>query len=236
MKTGDFLINGKTGILDLNSWIETFPKISNPKRKKTFQAIEGSNAQAVLDEKAWDNREIDLSIIVRASNELDCTMRVSALLLAFDSPGYIDFTWYGEPNFAYRITNAEASTPARISRISYWRQIDLKLSATAFKYYKPGTSINVNGSVFIYNKFLYPSRPLIMTTGNSVEINGITYNFKNPNGNITIDCDEEQQDVYDSSGVIENAYDINQEFPSLIPGENSIKLTNGKIYPRWRMI
>jgi len=236
MKTGDFLINGKTGNLDLNSWIETFPKITTPKRKKTFQTIEGSNSQAILDENAWDNREIDLSIIVRASNELDCTMRVSALISAFDSPGYIDFTWYGEPNFAYRITNAETSTPDRISRISYWRRIDFKLSATAFKYYKPDTFINTNGGVFLYNKFLYPSRPLITTTSNAVEINGVSYRFKNLGGSITIDCDEEQQDVYNSSGVIENAYDIGQEFPSLIPGENSINISNGKIYPRWRMI
>jgi len=235
MKKGDFLINGKTGMLELNSFLESYPTITIPKRKKTFQSIEGASSQAILDENAYDNREIDLSIVVRADNELDRTMRVSALVSAFDSPEYIDFTYYGEPNFSYKITNAEVISQARISRISYWTQLQLKLSAKAFKYYAPGTSVDVDGSIFLYNKFQV-SRPLIITKGTDVVINGTTYKFKNPGGSITIDCDEEQQDVYDDSGVIENAYDINQEFPSLKSGDNSITITGGKIYPRWRVI
>jgi hypothetical protein len=83
------------------------------------------------------NREIDLSIVVRADNELDRTMRVSALDFAFDSANYIDFTYYGEPNFTYKITNADVISQARLSRISYWTRLTLKLSAQAFKYYVP---------------------------------------------------------------------------------------------------
>lgn len=236
MRKGDFKINGKEGMLELNSFLESYPTISIPKRKKTFQEIEGSNAQAILDENAWDNREIDLSIIVRAENELDRTMRVSALISAFDSPEYVDFNYYGEPNFAYRITNANVVSQARLSRISYWTKLTMKLSAQAFKYYVPSKSYDLDGRIFLYNNFLFPAKPLITTTGTEVIINGNVFKFKNPNGTITIDCDEEQQDVYDSKGVIENAYDINQEFPSLKTGNNAITITNGKIYPRWRMI
>lgn len=236
MRKGDFLINGHTGILELNSFLESYPTISIPKRKKTFQAIEGSNAQGILDENAWDNRDITLSIVVRANNELDRTMRVSALVSAFDSPEYIDFTYYGEPNFAYKITNADVISQTRLSRISFWTKLTMKLSAQAYKYYAPSTSYDLDGRIFLYNKFLFPSRPLITTTGTEIVINGNVYKFKNPNGSITIDCDEEQQDVFDDSGVIENAYDINQEFPSLKVGNNAITITNGKIYPRWRMI
>jgi len=235
MKKGDFLINGKSGMLDLNSWLETLPVITIPKRKKTFQIIEGSSSKAMLDENAYDNREISLSIIVRAENELDRTMRVSALVSAFDSPGYIDFTYYYEPNFVYKITNAEISTPVRISRISYLSRVDLKLSAKAFKYYAPEVSYDVNGNLKLFNKFEYSSNPLVITSGTRLTINGVSYDFKNPGGNITIDCDEEQQDVYNNSGVIENAFNLTQEFPKLAPGENSISFS-GKIYPRWRTI
>lgn len=236
MKTGDFFINGKTGMLDLNSFLESYPTISIPKRKKTFQAIEGSNAQAILDENAWDNRDIDLSIVVRADNELDRTMRVSALVSAFDTAGYIDFTYYGEPNFAYRITNADVVSQARLSRISYWTKLTMKLSTQAFKYYVPETFYKVDGSIELFNKFEYPSRPLIVTSGTTVTINDVTYEFKNPNGTINIDCDEEQQDVYDDSGVVENAFELTQEFPSLKSGNNIIEIEDGKIYPRWRTI
>lgn len=236
MKKGDFLINGKTGMLDLNSFLESYPTISIPKRKKTFQAIEGSNAQAILDENAWDNREIDLSIVVRADNELDRTMRVSALASAFDSANYIDFTYYGEPNFTYKITNADVISQARLSRISYWTQLTLKLSAKAFKYYVPESSFDVSGTIELFNRFEYESRPLIIMTGNSVTINNEVFNYNNSGSTIKIDCDEEQQDVFNDSGVIGNAYDITQEFPKLRSGNNSISITNGKIYPRWRTI
>ena len=236
MKKGDFLINGKTGMLELNSFLESYPTITIPKRKKTFQAIEGASSQSILDENAYDNREINLSIIVRASNELDRTMRVSALVSAFDSANYIDFTYYGEPNFAYRITNANEVSQARISRVSYWTKLTFKLSAKAFKYYEPSTSYDCNGEIQLANKFSYSSRPLIVTTGSSVAINGTTYNFKNSGSTINIDCDEEQQDVYSGSTVIENAYDLTQEFPFLKAGNNVIDIQNGKIYPRWRTI
>lgn len=236
MKTGDFLINGKTGMLELNSFLESYPTITIPKRKKTFQAIEGASSQSILDENAYDNREIDLSIIVRANNELDRTMRVSALVSAFDSANYIDFTYYGEPNFTYKITNADVISQARLSRISYWTRLTLKLSAQAFKYYVPESSFDVNGTIELFNRFEYESRPLIVTSGTTVTINDVTYEFKNPNGTINIDCDEEQQDVYDDSGVIENAFELMQEFPSLKSGNNVIEIEDGKIYPRWRTI
>jgi len=236
MKTGDFLINGKTGMLELNSFLESYPTISIPKRKKTFQAIEGSNSQAILDENAWDNRTIDLSIVVRADNELERTMRVSALVSSFDSADYIDFTFYGEPNFVYRITNADVVSQARISRISYWTQLTFKLSATAFKYYAPATEYDCDGEIQLANKFNYSSRPLIATTGNTMVINSTTYKFNNSGGTIIIDCDEEQQDVSNSDGVIENAYDLTQKFPSLNSGNNVINIKDGKIYPRWRTI
>lgn len=236
MRKGDFLINGKTGMLELNSFLESYPVISIPKRKKTFQSIEGSNSQAILDEGAWDNRTIDLSIVVRADNELERTMRVSALISAFDSAGYVDFTYYGEPNFAYRITNGDVVTQARISRTSYWTLLTMKLSAKAFKYYAPETEYDVDGEIQLANKFAYASRPLITTTGSSVVINGTTYNFKSSGGTISIDCDEEQQDVYTSNGVIENAYDMTQKFPYLDIGNNVINIQGGKIYPRWRTI
>lgn len=236
MKTGDFLINGKTGMLELNSFLESYPTITIPKRKKTFQAIEGASSQSILDENAYDNREINLSIIVRASNELDRTMRVSALISAFDSANYIDFTYYGEPNFTYKITNADVISQARLSRISYWTRLTLKLSAQAFKYYVPESSFNVNGTIELFNRFEYESSPLIIMTGNSVTINNETFNYNNSGSTIKIDCDEEQQDVFDDSGVIENAYDITQEFPKLRSGDNTISFTSGKIYPRWRTI
>jgi hypothetical protein len=54
MRKGDFLINGKTGMLELNSFLESYPAITIPKRKKTFQAIEGASSQAILDENAYD--------------------------------------------------------------------------------------------------------------------------------------------------------------------------------------
>lgn len=247
MKNGDFKINGKMGMLELNSFLESYPAITIPKRKKTFQAIEGANTQAILDENAYDNREIDLSIIVRADNELDRTMRVSALVSAFDSPGYIDFTYYGEPNFNYRITNAEVISQERVTRISYWTHLSLKLSAGAFKYYKPDTVYEFgNETLKLFNKFDYIARPLISTSGvgfilgteSSTSISLYGYKYNNPGGVIYIDSDEEQQDVYNAAGVIENAYKIGQEFPILYPGMNVITGIGpgNSIQPRWRTI
>lgn len=236
MRKGDFLIDGKTGMLELNSFLESYPTITIPKRKKTFRAIEGASSQAILDENAYDNREIDLSIVVRADNELDRTMRVSALISSFDSANYIDFTYYGEPNFTYKVTNADVISQARLSRISYWTRLTLKLSAQAFKYYVPESFFNVNGTIELFNRFEYESRPLIVTNGSSVTINDKIFNFNNSGSTINIDCDEEQQDIFNDSGVIENAYDITQEFPKLRSGNNTISFTNGKIYPRWRTI
>lgn len=236
MMNGDFKINNKLGMLELNSFLESYPTITIPKRKKSLQQIEGANFQAVLDENSYDNRSIELHIVVRADDELSRTMRVSALISAFDSPDYVGFTFYGEPNFTYYITNAEEVTQSRVTRTSYWTEVSFKLTAKAFKYYEPEFNYAISGSLTLENKFSYASRPLIkFNSGGSLTINSDVFNYTLPDTGATVDSLEEQQDVYTDSGLVDNAFNMSQEFPQLYPGTNNITM-NGIIYPRWRTI
>ncbi|APX73110.1 hypothetical protein M5C72_08445 [Companilactobacillus allii] len=236
MIKGDFLINGKTGMLGLHSFLESYPIISIPKMKKTMEQIEGANFQSILNEDSYDNRSVELHIVVQADNELDRTMRVSALISAFNSPDYVGFTYYGEPNFVYYITNAEEVTQSRVTRTSYWTALVFKLTAKAFKYYEPEVSYEVNGSLTLENKFSYASRPLIkFNSGGSLAINSDTFNYTLPSGGATVDALEEQQDVYTDTGLVDNAFDMAQEFPQLYPGTNTIT-ADATIWPRWRTI
>ncbi|MQS52175.1 hypothetical protein [Companilactobacillus mishanensis] len=236
----NFYINGLNGEDDLHAVLENYPTISIPKRKKTMTVIEGSNEQIILDEGAYDNREIDLNIIVHAVDEEDRVTRMSALISAFDSPGYIGFIHYGEPNYEYEVTNAEIATPTRLTRISYSTEVKIKLSAKAFKYYKPDEKQEFETTGEFYNRFNFPSRPLIHvgTVGVAyITINGINYTFQNiPTGGAWIDCDESQQDVYTDSGLIESAFNLGQEFPELPPGKVIVKAPSAIVYPRWRTL
>lgn len=238
---GDFLINGKRGISDLHSRLESYPIISIPKMKKSMQQVEGANFQPILGEDAYDNRSIELHIITQANNELERTMRMSALLSLFNSNEYVGFTFYGEPNFVYYITNTEEVSQSRITRTSFWFETSFKLTAKAFKYYAPETSYAINTSLLLENKFPFSSRPLIKfnSGGNvSIVVNGDVRYFDLPDSGGNVDCLEENQDVYDNAGIlVDNAFDMKQEFPQLYVGDNSIVTSAAAtIYPRWRTI
>ncbi|WP_099975301.1 phage tail domain-containing protein [Lactobacillus terrae] len=242
MIKGDFIINGVSGITDLNSVIEKYPNISMPKRKKTFQSVFGANRQVIEDEDAYDNRSIDLSIILHARDEEERTMRLSALYSAFDSSNYLDFYYYGEPQYCYKVTNSEIVSTERIVRMSYYTRVTIKLSAEAFKYYNQGEEkvVPTTGATF-FNRFKYESAPLIRVNDSGdikFFINDQVFLFHNiPEGGCYIDCDEGQQDVYDlNDNLINDAYDVAQEFPKLPSGEITIKGANLNVMPRFRTL
>jgi len=241
LRQGDFYIDGKKGKENLHAVLENYPTISIPKRKKNLTSIEGGNEQVILDDGSYENREIDLSIIIHADDEESRTLRVSALVSAFDSADYIRFVHYGEPDYEYEITNADVITSTRLTRVSFYTQLKLKLSAKAFKYYKPEENFFVTSSYPILNKFSYSSRPLIHFTssGNqSITINGSTSVFNNlPSGGAWVDCEESQQDVYKNDNtLVNNAFRVSQEFPLIPPGKVTITASQVMVYPRWRTI
>lgn len=240
LKKGNFYINGKNGIEDLHAILENYPTINIPKRKKSLTSIEGGNEQIILDEGAYDNRELNLNIIVRAYDEEDRTLRLSALYSAFDTDKYISFMHYGEPNYEYLISNAEVVTSSRLTRTSYYSEVKIKLTAKAFKQYRPDESVTVKGTTKTFNRFNYASRPLIhiLNSGvSTIAINGKPYTFGPlPSGGAWVDCEESQQDVYNGNTIVENAFAVGQEFPSLPPGIVTITAGNAIVYPRWRTI
>lgn len=240
LQKGNFYIDGKKGKEDLHAVLENYPTISIPKRKKILTSIEGSNEQVILDDGSYENREIDLSIIIQADDEESRTLRVSALMSAFDSADYIRFVHYGEPDYEYEITNADVITSTRLTRVSFYTQLKLKLSAKAFKYYKPEENFFITSSYQTLNRLSYSSRPLIHFTrsGNqSITINGSTSVFNNlPSGGAWVDCEELQQDVYNGNTLVNNAFKISQEFPLIPPGKVTITASEAMVYPRWRTI
>ncbi|WP_129045004.1 hypothetical protein [Companilactobacillus metriopterae] len=236
MINGDFLINNIQGMQTLHAFLNTYPDIKMPKRKKTLQSIDGASSSIVLDENSYENRDVNLSMTVQANSEQERVMRLSALYAAFDTDSYVDFIYYGEPNMVYKVTNADVVEQDRVVRNSYYTDVKIKLSAQAFKYYKPDDLINVSAgsTVTLNNRFNYSSAPFItvLKAGTvNIGINSKTYTYSFTVLNKwNILCDDTEQ-------WTDGDYDINQEFPKLKPGINTITSNfDLQIQPRWRLI
>lgn len=238
-KKGGFNINGIDGMEELHAFIENMPAITFTNRKRTLTDIDGSSEQIILDNHGYSSREVSLNIVVRAYDEESRVMRLSALISAFNSETYIPFTSYSEPNMTYFVINNTAMTPTRIAH-SYDSRFTVKLTAKAFKQYRPDESVTVKGTTKTFNRFNYASRPLIhiLNSGvSTIAINGKPYTFGPlPSGGAWVDCEESQQDVYNGNTIVENAFAVGQEFPSLPPGIVTITAGNAVVYPRWRTI
>lgn len=239
MKNADFVINGVSGIEDLHTRMQTKPVITMPKSDKSFQSLSDSDSQIVVNEHSYSGRTIQLTLLVEASNKKERSYRLSKLYEAFDAENYLDFNYYEEPEYTYKVINAEAVEQERASRLSYFTTVKMKLNALPYKYLNEKQSMDVDKETSFFNFQPYNSRPLILVTGQtslSFTINDRTYKFQNLNTDGTyIDCAESQQAVYSvNNDLIYNAYDLTQGFPEFKKGLNTVTGTGMKIYPRWR--
>lgn len=239
IREAEFIVNNISS-RELHSFLETAPVFSMPKRKFSTIEIPGASRQKFSDENSYENRTGNLTIIVKADNEFEKTLYLSKLYKLFDTPDYIEFISYLEPNFAYHIKISDAIDVSRLSRLSNWQELKLKVTADAFKYYVPPNKyLNIN-QLTIHNQFPFSSKPLIEVPAGgdlNLQINNKSYKFTGLPTNAMIDCDELQQDVYANNQLYNSTFDATQEFPELPTGDININ-SNLKInlYPRWRLI
>lgn len=214
-----------------------------PKRKFSTIDIPGASRSKFSDEASYENRTGAITMIVQAETDFEKTLYLSKIYQLFDSADYVEFISYLEPNFAYHIKLADAIEVERLSRLSQWQELKLKVTADAFKYYVPEDKHIGVTAVPTFNQFPFASKPLIEVPGGGnlvLIISGqkmITYRFNSLPANATIDCDELQQDVYVGNTLYNNTFDSSQEFPELPPGDLKIASnTPINLFPRWRLI
>ncbi|ERL64057.1 hypothetical protein [Schleiferilactobacillus shenzhenensis] len=248
MRPGEFFINGKSSIDAFGARLTGYPAIPMPQRKRKLYDIAGASRQAVVDLGGYEPRQFDIEIVLAAKGPEQRAINESNLFAAFDSPGYVSFAHYGEPDYSYHVLSVDKVTNTRPARMSDYRVLALTLEADAYKYYREDTEITLTGPGTIDNNFWYPARPLITVygTGNvTLKVGGQLYALRGIPGNVSIDSDESAQDVYttDASGAQTLRYDVANPttYPTLAPNEaTSIDWTGTVskiiIKPGWRTI
>ena len=247
MIAGDFFLGGFNGIHDLHAVLTTLPRIPRPKRKRLSFNIAGASRAAYVDEGSWEPRQFELSIAISAQTADDRQRAEDQLFSILASPEPIPFSYYAEPEFTYYIVSNDAADqdrPARMSEVRVWT---IKVEADAYKYLNRDTMITLTSPGGVNNFMSYPALPRITIygTGGTFYWGGQVINMPTIPGNITIDSDEFQQDVYTTAagGTQTLRPDLVSmlEFPVLAPNSSTNvtwggSITKVEIEPRWRTI
>lgn len=243
IKTGIFYIDGKESDTAFSAHLTEYPNIPKPKRKFVQSSVCGGSQDVFSDEQAYENREFELKIATTPRTHDEYSMTDISLFSAFDSNKYLEFSYYGEPDFTYFVKSTDSVEIERVTRVSDVRISTFKITAGAFKYFHYHEVIELTEPSYLVNPYPYISLPYLKIVGSgdvSLTINKKVYNFTGIDQYIEVDCDTLQQDVFKGDEPM-NEHFVGNELPYLDKdGKNDISWTGNVskviIEPRWRAI
>ena len=241
MRNGEFILNGIHSS-EFGAVIQSRPKINVPNRRRIRFSIPGSDGEYVIDDDAYDNTEMELSIVIKGLDYDVAKKYKDVLSRILGSVGYISFTPYFDPDVEYYVfleSGLEYSQNGNFDDIYVLRAV---FSVRPYKYLIEHNPYKASKDIVVNNPFEYSSNPKIniQGSGNGVlNVNGIEYTFKNVDGSIVVDS--ESKNAYKENGsTLLNRNDrmYTVDFPTLKPGMNTISISGGftsfTVEPRWR--
>lgn len=238
MRPGAFIVNGVHSD-ELKAYIQFRPQLTTPKRKRITHSVPGVNGDYLIDENAFENTHIPLSLFIRGEDAEEVLLLSEKLTYTFNQSNYISFIPYFDKDMEYQIFCEQGPTFEFDGNYPELAICELTLSAKPFKRYT-GKEKHIGKSATLMNPYLHTSRPLIKLIGTgdmTLTVNDKEFRFKNIQGYILIDS--VTMNAYKDDGVI---YSMNDrmytiDFPMFRPGKNVISVsgsaTGFEIEPRW---
>lgn len=241
MKNGSFILGHQLKSDQLDARIMNWPIATIPEKRITQNTSPiGIDRALLFDDKAYNNRQIELTLGFEGKNAED---NIRKFMSHLDTGKYEDWVMYSDPNYTYQVTRTASAKMNRPSYSDSYRELTVTLECAPFKYLQ-GSSIAVSAgdAVTISNPTNYDSKPLVTITvkgDTELTVNGHKTTIKNVQSNIIIDS--ALQDAYHLEGYTyfnDNNLISVGAYPIFKAGNNTIQLTKGtaKVEGRWRTI
>lgn len=242
MKKGTFIFDGVSSE-DLNTLIQSRPSIEAPLRKVEMKSIYGSDGDMPIDEGAYSNTTLELSMFTNGNDLIGDRQKLYDVL---DSRGvYKELIPYFDPDKIYRVMLSDKVKFDNQEMFGNIQLVTANFSVMPYKYLLANTPVQFINSLNINNPTNYHSQPIIEVTGTGsvvIKVNGVDFVIKNVPGTIVVNSERYAAYQENVPGVLTpmNHQIATREFPVLKPGANQItvtgSVTNVTIKPRWRSL
>lgn len=243
MKPGEFKLDGKLSS-EYGTMIQSRPLMESPQRRTQFKTAFGLSGEQPFDEDAYDNTDLDLSLIVKGTTTRSASYNREFVQHWFDSPVYLDFIPYFDESKIYKVMLREGMQFQSKYFLEEHLVVSAPLTVLPYKMHvvSPKTVLTTSGS--ITNPSFKHSLPLIKIngTGNiTLTVNGKAFILQSVAGHIWLDC-EFKIGYTETNGVKQNQNMKvkTMDYPFLKSGNNTISwtgtVTSVEIYPNWRSL
>lgn len=222
--------NGKP-FSDFETFFDGSQMFVTPEKDVSFFTIPGKNGDLSISNDRYNNKNVNVNCFIRSDFRKNFSGLMNYLL---SQEGYKRFESSKEPDvfmLAQFVNTVEPTTGAFLKFGNFTLTFNFKPQ----KWLKTGENpIAITNSATVYNPSLMSAKPLLKVRGTGdIIINGKTLTLSRNTSTTYIDF--EIQDAYE--GTINRNSDliVNDGFPDLVPGENTISV-NGctiELIPRW---
>lgn len=210
-----FAFNGFNSYKDLGIIVTKMPPIFLSKRDIQSIQIEGSNRILHVDNEAYLLSDVSIECILVDISKLD------KLKKTFSEIGEIEFS--NNPGRIYRCTIVNQVNFSKYCNSDSIKEFPLQLELEPLAYSKESKVLNIDTSGSFNIDGTENSNPMIKVTGiGTVTLNNISVQFLE--NNITLDCENMEATT---NLISKNDKVILNDFPYLIPGNNTIVLSDG---------
>jgi predicted phage tail component-like protein len=232
-----FNFNGKDSYLDFGILIAKRPTIPSPKRRVSYIDIPGRHSRLRYDEGTFEDITFAVECVIKSKNSLN--EKIDGIKSWLFNAGESDLIFSFQPDKKYIAQVVNAIDFEQIFK--YTSRFPIIFNCRPFKYAALNNLLTITESGSnISNPGSIESLPIISVygTGNiNLTVNDTEIELIDVNNKIILNC--EIEDCYDDEFNNLNSK-MTGEFPTLIPGSNSIQWTGDvekiEILPNWRWL
>lgn len=221
---------------DFNVWISGSGTYDAPERDVTMVSVAGRNGDLTIDNGRFKNIEMTYPAFITKDFKRSMAgfRQYMKSLIGYQR---LEDTYH--PEYYYEAVLSDSFDPDIIAR-NLAGEFEIIFNRKPQRWLKSGDEWlpAFSGSDTIYNPTLYEAKPIIRVRGTGVlQVNGVTVQITDNTS--YMDIDSELQDCYYGQNNLNgDIVLLNNVFPTLQSGENSISVRSGSITsiqvkPRW---
>lgn len=238
----NFIVFDGQNLADFGLHVSGAGTYGSPERDVDEEEVPGRNGSLIFDNGRYKNAEVTYQASILGESEDDYTRKIQELRSFLGSrKGYkrLEDTYRdGEYRLAAFIDGLEPDDEVLLQGSEF----EITFNCKPQRYLKSGEHVlTFTSSSAVYNPTYFNSLPMIRIYGSgTVKIGAYIINVTKPSTVSYVDIDSEMMDCYSDSLNCNDCVTLtNNEFPMLIPGKNSITLsevTKVEITPRWYVL
>ena len=220
--------------------VEKYPSLDRPRRKADIFSIPGRSGDVVVQYDAFDNYTQPYEIFAGGDTDGNAETAFVDVATWLYQDGYCQLEDSSEPGY-YRM--AYYNGPMNVKNLmTRYGRCTVQFVCMPFRYMTSVSDITLTSSGTVTNPCDFASCPLLKIEGDGeFEINGSVVTVSpHSHAYLYLDCDS-QQAYFDAETPMGEYVGIDGEFPKLLPGANTITITDASISkitisPRWRTL